>query len=228
MSSFGASRVTIVDYGGSNILSVARALRHCGAEVAVTDNAAAIESAERLVLPGVGAFGAVQASLAGKDLIAPIRHYADTGRPFLGICVGMQLMMDYSEEFGRHPGLGIIAGGVKPIPAIGANGTPHRIPHIGWQELVKPERGRPWPGSILHGMTRDEAVYFVHSFAAEPEDEAHRLADCYYDGVRISAAVGHGAIVGCQFHPEKSGPVGLRILRNFVEMDIAGGGGKKQ
>ena len=224
MSAPPGAQVSIVDYGGSNILSVARALRHCGADVVLADTAAAIESAARLVLPGVGAFGDVQASLARRDLVAPLQSFAKTGKPFLGICVGMQLMMDYSEEFGRHPGLGLIPGGVKPIPAAGVDGIPHRIPHVGWQELSAAEQGRPWLGSVLDGMKQHDAVYFVHSFAAEPEEECHRLADCQYDGVRISAAVARGAMVGCQFHPEKSGQVGLRILTNFVMTDGSRGG----
>jgi len=219
MSAPPGAQVSIVDYGGSNILSVARALRHCGADVVLADTAAAIESAARLVLPGVGAFGDVRTSLARRDLIAPLQSFAGTGKPFLGICVGMQLMMDYSEEFGRHPGLGLIPGGVKPITSVGKDGKPHRIPHVGWQELARPHHDHSWTGTILEGLTSSEAVYFVHSFAAEPIDEAHRLADYHYDGVSVCAAIGHGTLVGCQFHPEKSGVVGLRILRKFLGTD---------
>jgi len=213
-----APRVAVVDYGGSNLLSVVRALRHCGAEIVLAEDAAAIGTADRLVLPGVGAFGDVRNALADRGLIDPIRAYAETGRPFLGICVGMQLMMDCSEEFGRHEGLGLISGAVEAIPREGAGGAPHRIPHIGWEPLAAPG-GAVWDGTILSHIEQGAAVYFVHSFTAVPEDDRYRLADCDYDGIRISAAIARDSLYGCQFHPEKSGPIGLRILGNFIGLE---------
>jgi glutamine amidotransferase len=209
-----ARSVTVVDYGRGNLLSVARAFEHCGAKVALVDEPSRVAAAERLVLPGVGAFGDAMGELARRGLDAAIRAFAATGRPFLGICLGMQLMLDESEEFGTHDGLGLIPGAVTAVPAAGADGRLHRVPHIGWNAL-RPANGG-WDGTVLGGVAPGSSVYFVHSFAANPQSDSDRLADCDYDGVRIAAAIRRGAWTGCQFHPEKSGPVGLRIIENFV------------
>jgi glutamine amidotransferase len=210
-----ARSVTVVDYGRGNLLSVARALEHCGATVTFADEPGPVTAAERLVLPGVGAFGDAMAELARRGLDEAIHAFAATGRPFLGICLGMQLLLDVSEEFGAHGGLGLVPGAVTAVPASGADGRPHRVPHIGWNALHPANGG--WDGTVLGGVAPGSSVYFVHSFAAHPDSESDRLADCDYDGVRIAAAIRRGAWTGCQFHPEKSGPVGLRIIENFVE-----------
>lgn len=207
--------VTVVDYGSGNVLSVSRALEKAGGRVELTGDAARIASAERLFLPGVGAYAAARQLLEEHGLIEPILRFAESGRPFLGICVGMQLMMDESEEFGRHPGFGLIAGRVAAIPATGADGRPHPVPHIGWSPLRQGERG--WQGGLLDGLEADDAVYFVHSFAVQPARPSDLLAICDYDGRQITAAVARDNLVGFQFHPEKSGAVGLRILERFVD-----------
>ena len=210
--------VTVVDYGIGNLYSVTRALEVCGASVRLTANHEHIEDAERVVLPGVGAFEDGMKGLTQRAQADPVRRFIASGRPFLGICVGMQLLFDVGEEFGEHAGLGIIPGRVRPIPATGIDGKAHRIPHIGWNALVTPA-GRPdWSATLLRDLPPGPAVYFVHSFAPEPAHEKHRLADCYYDGRRISAAVQADNASGCQFHPEKSGPTGLRILENFLRL----------
>jgi glutamine amidotransferase len=208
--------VTVVDYGLGNLFSVSRALEQVGASVELTDSAAAIDRATHLVLPGVGAFRDGIAGLHERGLVEPVRRYGAGGRPFLGICLGMQLLFEYSEEFGRQEGLGLVAGGVVAIPAVTASGAPHKIPHIGWNELRVPETRRGWQGTPLARIAQNTPMYFVHSFTADPAREDDRLADCDYDGCRISAAVGHGALYGCQFHPEKSGAPGLQILRDFL------------
>lgn len=210
--------VTVVDYGIGNLYSVTRALEVCGASVRLTASHEHIEDAERVVLPGVGAFADGMIGLAQRGQADPIRRFIESGRPFLGICVGMQLLLDVGEEFGEHAGLGILPGRVTPVPATGADGRPHRIPHIGWNVLVPPPSAPDWGGSILASLPAEPAVYFVHSFAPVPADERQRLADCYYDGRRISASVRAGNAYGCQFHPEKSGPAGLQILRNFLQI----------
>ena len=207
--------VTVVDYGCGNLLSVSRGLEEAGGTVNVTDDADKIANAERLLLPGVGAFGKAMQAMRDGGLEAPIKAFAQTGRPFLGICVGMQAMLDYSEEFGRHEGLGLISGHVAAIPATAADGTPHPIPHIGWNRLKKPATG--WDGSILEGRNEGAFVYFVHSFAATPEDKQHILATCDYNGRTVTAAIAKDNMTGCQFHPEKSGPAGLKILENFIQ-----------
>ena len=210
--------VTIVDYDCGNLFSVSRSLEHCGAEIELTDSPTRIKEAKRLVLPGVGAFGDAIVELRRRELIEPLREFAASGRPFLGICVGLQLMFDVSEEFGEHAGLGLIPGRVSPIPRTGANGQPHKTPHIGWSELVLPSGDTSWQGTILDGVEGPVYCYFVHTYTAMPDKESHRLADCRYNGRRIAAAVRRGNLWGCQFHPEKSAATGLHMLRNFLDL----------
>jgi glutamine amidotransferase len=209
--------VTVIDYGLGNLLSVSRALEHCGARVTITSDAAAILTSARVVLPGVGAFADGMAALQAKGLDAVVRQVAATGTPLLGICLGMQMLFDESEEFGTTAGLGLIPGRVVKIPATTTTGEPHKIPHIGWNELVLPAQCDSWRSGLFSNVEPGEAVYFVHSFMAQPTSPMHRLADCSYGGIPISAAVGLNNIFGCQFHPEKSGEVGLRILKNFLD-----------
>lgn len=211
-------KVTTVDYGTGNLLSIANAIAHCGAEMVLTNSTGKIARAERLILPGVGAFKTAMDSLREHGLVDAIQKFAQTGRPFLGICVGMQMMLDVSEEFGEHKGLGLIPGRVIPIPPTGADGIPHKIPHIGWNVLRRSGGCRSWDGTILEKVPRNMNVYFVHSFTAVPQDEKHRLADTFYNGRRISAVIGKGHLYGNQFHPEKSGKNGLKIIKKFVEL----------
>ncbi len=208
--------VAIIDYGVGNLLSVSRALQHCGAHARVTSDPAAILAADRVVLPGVGAFANGMSALRADGLDGVVRCVAAAGTPLLGICLGMQMLMASSEEFGITDGLGLIPGRVVQIPGHTTNGEPHKIPHIGWNALVPPRGPETWQGGLLDGIAPGEAVYFVHSFMAQPDDPAHRLADCLYGGIAVSAAVQRGTVMGCQFHPEKSGEVGLRVLANFL------------
>ncbi len=212
------SKVTVVDYGSGNLLSVCRALRHCGAEVTTTESGAEITRAGRLVVPGVGAMADSMRNLEARGLVEPIRAFARSDRPLLGICVGMQVMFDASEEFGVHAGLGVLGGHVRIIPNRRSDGTRRKIPQIGWNALVLPAGVNGWNGTILAGLPEEPAAYFLHSFAVDPKDDAIRLAECEYEGVRLCAAVKSGLVYGCQFHPEKSGEVGLTILRNFLAL----------
>lgn len=209
-------RVTVIDYGASNLLNVVRALEHCGAEVVLADQPEAVIEAGRIILPGVGAFANGIAGLQHKQLVEPLRFFCQKGNPFLGICLGMQMMLDASDEFGHHAGLGLIAGNVVPVPPRGAGGEAHKIPHIGWNELQHPRSRENWDGTLFAGLSPGEPMYFVHSFMAVPEDDNHRLADCDYNGQTICAAVRSGNMTGCQFHPEKSGEAGLKILKKFL------------
>jgi len=210
--------VTVVDYGRGNLLSVSRALEHCGGRVRFAKSPKDVTAASRLVLPGVGAFGDAMQQLKTQDLIGALREFALSGRPVLGICLGMQVLFDEGEEFGEHAGLGIIPGRVAAIPGTGADGQPHKIPHIGWNEIHPPGGAGNWKNGILAGVPGGSAVYFVHSFNCEPAQDSDRLADSNYNGRRISAAIGKGNIYGCQFHPEKSGAVGLAIVRGFLNL----------
>ncbi len=204
-------KATVIDYGLGNLHSVIKALRHQGADVVVTAEPNEVRSAERLVLPGVGAFGDGMRGLFERQLIEPIYEFVKTGRPFLGICLGMQLFMSESEEFGRHAGLDLIAGPVTAIPR-----TPGlKIPQIGWNKIF-PRPDGDWKNSPLANVEPGAMVYFVHSFTAWPAREHDRLADADYGGHRISAAIQRDNVIGCQFHPEKSGSVGLGILARFL------------
>lgn len=210
------TQVTIVDYGVGNISSVSRAIQHFGAEARLTDNPDEIINATRLVLPGVGAFSNGMQGLRERGLVEPLRAYAASGRPLLGICLGMQMLLTASEEFGEHEGLGIIPGRVIPVAANNGNGIPLKVPHIGWSDLRIPPSRQTWDKTLLEAVSIGSGMYFVHSFSAVPTHEEHRLADTMYGDCRISAAIQMDNVTGCQFHPEKSGLAGLRIIQNFV------------
>lgn len=211
-----ATTVTLVDYGVGNLLSVARAFRYLGAEVVLADTPAAVAGAARLVLPGVGAFAACMAELEQKGLVDAVRTFAAGGKPFLGICIGMQMMFDGSDEFGTTRGLGLLPGWARAIPTADGDGRRRKVPHIGWNALHPANGASRWNDPLLGGIAPGDSVYFVHSFAVEPADPSHELARCEYEGVRLLAAARHENLAGCQFHPEKSGPIGLRILRGFL------------
>ncbi|MCC6467460.1 MAG: imidazole glycerol phosphate synthase subunit HisH [Alphaproteobacteria bacterium] len=213
-----AAKVLLVDYGVGNLLSVSRALQACGGAVEQTGDPQRILAAERLVLPGVGAFGGCMEALGRHGLVEPLRAYARSGRPLLGICVGMQLLFDEGEEFGRHVGLGLLQGAVGAIAPVDDAGHRRKIPHVGWSALQPPDGRVAWSGGLLADTRPGQSVYFVHSFAAHPSRPEDLLAVTDYAGCRIASVVGHGAVLGCQFHPEKSGPVGLTMLRRFLSL----------
>lgn len=210
-------KVTLIDYGIGNLLSVRRALDHCGADVTLCSDARELAGADRLVLPGVGAFGDGMQGLAQLGMIEAIQEYAAKGRPLLGICLGMQMLMDASAEFGEHAGLGLIAGDVVPIPKQGVDGRLRKTPHMGWSDILPPAGGC-WEGTLLNGITTGSSVYFVHSFHVRPDDESSNVGICEYDGISLPAVIAKDHILGCQFHPEKSAGVGLQILDNFLKV----------
>lgn len=210
------NEVAVVDYGIGNLFSVQRALEHCGAAAILSSDPEFIRRAPRLLLPGVGAFGDGMAELKSRGLDEALRDAARQGTPLLGICLGMQLLLDESEEFGLTSGLGLVPGRVVPIPATTVAGKPQKIPHIGWNELVLPAGRENWQGTPLADLPLATAVYFVHSFMARPAESAHRVADCLYGGHAVSAVIGRENVFGCQFHPEKSGELGLKVLRRFL------------
>lgn len=212
-----AQEIAIIDYGSGNLRSVEKAFERAAREngfaarFSVTDDAALILRADRVVLPGVGAFGACMQGLAAREgVLEALEHTVLAhGRPFLGICVGMQLLADRSVEFGLHDGLGWIVGEVGPFAEAGL-----RTPHMGWNEIELPA-----PHPLLDGLD-DAAFYFAHSFCFAPENISHSIAFCRY-GERFTAAVSRDNIAGVQFHPEKSQQAGQRLLRNFLEWDPA-------
>lgn len=207
--------VVLIDYGVGNLLSVKRGLEYCGVKVVLTADPEKILAADRVVLPGVGAFANAMQTLENLGLVEVLREIDRRKTPLLGICLGMQLLLEESDEFGVTAGLGLIPGRVIAVPEHTASGVMQKIPHIGWSSLYSSNGMEGWQHNLLGDTLPGEAVYFVHSFMAVPASPLHRIADCVYGGHRIAAAIGRDHIVGCQFHPEKSGAVGLRILRKF-------------
>ena len=205
--------VAIIDYGVGNLFSLRCSFDAIGEEAVVTADPAVIASADRIVLPGVGAFGDAAARLKETGLGDIVIREAKQGKPLLGICLGMQLLLDRSLEFGEHAGLGLIPGTVRPIADVIAKDA--KIPHIGWNALSFPK-----VHPLLKHTPEGEQVYFVHSYYAADCDDSV-IARTEYGGAMLTAAVARGSVTGCQFHPEKSGEVGLRILKAFCEMEAA-------
>ena len=208
--------VAIIDYGMGNLLSVRRGLEHCGAIVTVTSDPDIIFSADRVVLPGVGAFSGAMAELSRLELDVVVREVGARGTPLMGICLGMQMLLDESDEFGKTAGLGLIPGRVVPLPIATIAGQAQKIPHIGWNELELPHGRKDWKGTLLQDLKSGDAVYFVHSFMASPKNSDDCVADCIYGGNPVPAVIARDNVIGCQFHPEKSGEVGLSVLRRFL------------
>jgi imidazole glycerol-phosphate synthase subunit HisH len=208
-------RVTVIDYGIGNLYSVRRAFEHCGAQVTFTSDAAGITTAERLVLPGVGAFADGMAGLREQGLVQPLRAYAASKRPLLGICLGMQMLTSVSEEFGLHAGLDLIPGRVVPISATNSAGEQQKIPNIGWSAII-PANGATWRGTPLEPIASGTPMYLVHSYHVVPSDPVNLLAQCQYGGRLVTTAIRMGKIFGFQFHPEKSGVVGLNVMAAFL------------
>ncbi len=210
--------VVVVDYGIGNVFSVCNALKQVGAEPLLTRDIPTILQADRVILPGVGAFGRAMDALRSFGLDEALNKYVATGRPFLGICIGMQVLMDSSLEFGVHAGLGFISGSVERIASVGKDGHPLRVPHISWSK-VKPARGFPseqWQSTPLADDEEQQEFYFVHSYHAKPNDAANLLAVVDHGGNSVTAAVAKDNIVGVQFHPERSGLAGLNLLGKFM------------
>ncbi len=196
--------LAIVDYGIGNLRSVQKAFERVGAEVLVTADPAALPPASGIVLPGVGAFGDGMAQLRAAGFVPVLEALAAAGKPILGICLGMQLLFEESEEMGRFAGLGLLPGRVRRFPA----GL--KVPHIGWNQV---RAVRPSP--LLQGIPQDSYAYFVHSYCVDPADGTIVLATTDY-GALYPSVVGRGSLYGLQFHPEKSQEVGLQMLHNFA------------
>ncbi len=202
-------KIAIIDYGMGNLHSAAKALEKVGAQVAVTRDPELVRQADKVVLPGVGAFGDCMKNLNERELAPVIHEVIAAGKPFLGICVGLQMLFEGSEEDPGIAGLGIFKGLVRKIAAPGL-----KVPHMGWNSLSY-QAASP----LFQGLPPAAYVYFVHSFHAVPTDESCITAVTDYGG-QVTAAVGRGLVQAVQFHPEKSSMVGLKILANFKEMSI--------
>lgn len=200
------SVIAIIDYGMGNLRSVQRAFQKVGAEVVITDERETIKSARAVVLPGVGAFGDAMTNLRSQGLVETIERVVERGKPLFGICLGLQLFFEESEEMGLHRGLGFFPGQVRRFD-VGL-----KVPHIGWNQVHIRRQG-----PLLAGLADGSYAYFAHSYYVEPTEDDIILATTDY-GLDFASIVGQGNVFGIQFHPEKSQDVGLRILSNFVAM----------
>lgn len=208
--------VLIVDYGMGNLFSVSRAFEHCGARAIVSARPEDLMTTSRIVLPGVGAFGDGMKMLKREGMDVAIKDAVRRGANLLGICLGMQMLLEESEEFGLTRGLGLIPGKVVAIPSVALDGKRQKVPHVGWNSLVGVPDGLAWKNTVLENVSEGDSAYFVHSFMAMPTSLEHRIADTIYGGAKLAAVVGRDNVQGTQFHPEKSGEVGLRIIRSFL------------
>lgn len=202
--------IAIIDYGVGNLFSLQSSFAAIGADAVVTDDPYVIRKADRLILPGVGAFGDAARKLRDSGMGKLVIEQAQKGKPIMGICLGMQLLFEKSYEYGFHEGLGLIEGAIRPIADVVPVG--YKIPHIGWNALHFGENKHP----LFEKIEEGDAVYFVHSYYADCKDAV--IATAEY-GAPLTAAVAKGNVLGCQFHPEKSGDVGLDILRAFCERE---------
>ena len=198
--------ITILDYGVGNLRSVEKALQYIGEETQMTADPTIVRQAEKLLLPGVGNFGEAMQRLREKDLEPALAEAAAKGTPLLGICLGMQMLFEESEESPGIPGLGLLKGRICRIP----DGPDRKVPHMGWNSLHYPHEGR-----LFQGVAEGSYVYFIHSYYLQAEDPSIVKATTEY-GVTIQASVEQGKIFGMQYHPEKSAEAGLQMLRNFA------------
>jgi glutamine amidotransferase len=205
--------VVVIDYGMGNLKSVRSAFEAVGGKVSFSSEPSVVSSANRLVLPGVGAFKDGMQSLNNLNLIPAIEEFVNTKRPLLGICLGMQMFFEVSEEYGQHKGLSLVKGQIKSIPKIEKKQLVRKVPHIGWSRI---HESYSWNGTCLSKTSCKEYFYFVHSYMAMPNFDEEKLAVCNYNGIEVAAAVKKENIIGLQFHPEKSGRSGLNILKQFM------------
>lgn len=204
--------IVIIDYGVGNLFSLKSSIESIGREVIITGDKEAIKEADKIILPGVGAFCDAAKKLTQNGLDILIKEEVEKGKPIMGICLGMQLLFERSYEYGQHTGLGLIKGSIKPIKDVIPEEL--KVPHIGWNALHFPYKKKPNP--IFKYTKENDCVYFVHSYyAADCKDAI--IATAEY-GTELTAAVAYNNVYGCQFHPEKSGDVGLNILKAFCQI----------
>ncbi len=210
------TRVGVIDYGVGNLRSVANALKHVGAEPVVSDDAQTLMACERIILPGVGAFAYGKKALFARGLHQVVMDAVAAEKPLLGICVGMQLMFERSDEFGKHEGLGIFPGEIERFETSAADGRPLRLPNVNWLPVSPARDAEGLAARLLEDVTGQSRFYFVHSYRAGSSNPC-TVATSHYGGQRFAAAIGTGSIFATQFHPEKSGPDGLNMLKKFVD-----------
>jgi glutamine amidotransferase len=212
--------VAIVDHGTGNLFSVKHACEYSGMEAAITSDKRIILDAPAVILPGVGAFRDAMETLRRHDLISALRDYAQTGRPLVGICLGMQLLMTESHEFGRHPGLGLIEGDVVRLDSTLGVSAP-KVPSIGWSSVYSGSVGNGpvllWKGSPMAPLVNHTYMYFSHSYYARPANEGIALSKTSFASLEFCSSFSKGDIFACQFHPERSGPDGLKMYQALAK-----------
>ena len=204
--------IGIIDYGMGNLYSVSKALERLGKEAELVETPLQLKRAEKLILPGVGAFGDAMKELNRRDLVTPIREAVGKGTPLLGVCLGLQLLFEKSEEGGEHNGLGLLRGQVLKFSALGSGNERLKIPHMGWNQVSFRNRS----SILFKGIPENQYFYFVHSYYVTPADSEVTAGETEY-GVTFTSAVSSGHVHGCQFHPEKSHEFGQAVLKNFLE-----------
>lgn len=215
--------VAVVDYGLGNLFSVKQACEYVGLGVNITNDSQEICSADAVILPGVGAFGDAMQALEKHRLVGTLRSVAESTTPLLGICLGMQLLLSESDEFGHHLGLGIIEGAVVRFDGSSGGPSAVKVPQVGWNQIRRldsdnqqcgPSQMRPEP--LLQGLADQEYMYFVHSYYAKPTDSNVVVSTTTYGDVEFCSSLRSGSVFACQFHPERSGPAGLKIYQNLA------------
>ena len=206
----GRKCVIVLDYGAGNLRSVARAVEHAGFAADVASDPRALDDADAVVMPGVGAAADTMRNLQEHGFVEPLRQYIAADRPFLGVCMGMQALLDISEEGGEHQCLGVVSGRVRKLPSTNGGGTALKIPHMGWNRVAQ-TREHP----LFAGIPDGSYFYFVHSYYPDPEDASLVIGQTDY-GVTFASAIARDRLVATQFHPEKSGSAGLQLYKNFL------------
>ena len=206
--------IAIIDYDIGNVRSIINALERVGVTPVLTRNKDTILNANGVILPGVGAFAHGMKNLKKYDLLDTIYKYTDKGKPFMGICLGMQMLLEESEEFGTTKGIGLIEGRVIKLPI--QNKDYEKLPHVSWNEIT--DQSINWEETILDKIPKNSNMYFVHSFIAITSNENNTLSTTEYSNYRFCSSVKKGNIYGCQFHPEKSGEIGIKVIENFIKI----------
>jgi len=207
-------KIVIIDYDVGNVRSMINAFKKIGVNPILSNKEDEIMSADGIILPGVGAFAHGMDKLNQYNLIKIIKEYTNTNKPLLGICLGMQMLLDESEEFQNTKGLGLISGKVIKLPV--QNSSYEKLPHVSWNEIKK--QNINWNDTILDKVEQQSDMYFVHSFIANPTNQNEILSTTEYSDYKFCSSVKKGNIYGCQFHPEKSGEKGLKIIENFIKI----------